>query len=145
MLYAGGRSIALAQQTLGIDPPSRGLSQREQRELERVYYDSVRWDDVRIKEGVRGIFSLPPRVAAFVVGNTIHVMERAFTPGQPLELGLLVHEIAHVWQYQNGGLRYLSDALSCARALDGSTSAAGRVRDVQRRSVRRRAGVERPL
>lgn len=125
MLYVGGRSIGFAQQTLGIDPPARGLNPRERRELERVYYDSVRWDDVRIKEGVRGVFSWPPRVAAFVVGNTVNVMERAFTPGEQLNLGLLVHEIAHVWQFQHGGVRYLSEALHAQFFGDGYDFAKG--------------------
>lgn len=44
------------------------------------------------------------------VGNNVRV-PRDFTIDDQLMAEILIHELTHVWQYQHGGTRYLSDSI----------------------------------
>jgi hypothetical protein len=92
----------------------RPLLPSERDLLRRVYRDSLLLRNIRICPGVAGIFGLSD--APFTLGNTIYLRNSA-----PIG-SLLVHEAAHVWQFQNLGSHYTVDAL-WAMATDGRNEA----------------------
>jgi hypothetical protein len=104
-LLMGGRAISAIQTLIGIEPVGRKLKDDEIAELRKVYGDSIDYSKVRIKEGDAGLFSVSGR--AFTHGNTIYIPKDDL----PLSKDLLVHEMGHVWQHQNGGTDYMSEAL----------------------------------
>ena len=83
----------------------RKLSGAEIASLQKVYGNSIDYSGVRIKEGDAGLLSLGGR--PFTHGDTVYVPKGAL----PLSNDTLIHELAHVWQYQHGGSDYLSEAL----------------------------------
>jgi hypothetical protein len=102
-LLLGGRALSAVQTLIGVEPPGRKLSESEIAALREVYGDSIDYDAVRIKEGDAGLFSLNDR--PFCHGNTVYMKDKTITDE------LLIHEMAHVWQHQNGGSDYMSEAL----------------------------------
>ncbi|RYZ38979.1 MAG: DUF4157 domain-containing protein [Myxococcaceae bacterium] len=105
LLMGGGRALSAIQTLIGVEPPARKLSADEINTLRQVYGDSIDYSAMRIKEGNAGLFSLSGR--AFTHGDTIYI-----PPGDlPMSADLLIHESAHVWQHQNGGTDYMSEAL----------------------------------
>jgi hypothetical protein len=104
-LMIGGRALSAVQTLIGVEPPGRKLSGSEVETLRKVYGDSIDYDKIRIKEGDAGLFSKSGR--AFTHGNTIYIPP----DNMPMSADLLVHETAHVWQHQNGGTDYMSEAL----------------------------------
>jgi Domain of unknown function (DUF4157) len=113
VLMMGGRAISAVQTLVGLEPPGRDLTSAEITELRKVYGDSIDYSKVRIKEGSSGLFSLTGR--AFTHGDTIYIPKDS----QPLTTDLLVHEMGHVWQHQNGGTDYMSEALWAQQFGDG--------------------------
>jgi hypothetical protein len=108
----GAASIVLTG--IGLQPPTRKLTDDEKALLREVYGDSVDLDAIRISEGG----PLNNAMAPHTVGNTIY-MPKGST-GQPLfnadgsvsDAGkLLIHETGHVWQSQNAGGDYISQSL----------------------------------
>lgn len=93
--------------------PERPLNDFERRLLEPVFEASVRWADVRLREGVRGLLNVSAR--AFVIENTVFLPKDYL----PLPPALLVHELTHVWQFQNGGHAYIADSLHAQFFGDG--------------------------
>lgn len=110
ILLAGGKAVSAVQALLGIEPPGRKLRDDEIAALRSVYGDSIDYSAIRIKEGSAGLFSLNER--PFTHGDTIYLKGHAATPE------LLVHEVAHVWQHQNGGTDYMSEALWAQKFAD---------------------------
>jgi len=104
-LLMGGKAISAIQTLVGLEPVGRKLTDDEITELKKVYGDTIDYSKVRIKEGDAGLFSLTGR--AFTHGDTIYVPKDDL----PLTKDLLVHEMGHVWQHQNGGTDYMSEAL----------------------------------
>ena len=113
LLMLGGRVISAVQTLVGVEPPGRKLRGDEIAALKQVYGDSIDYASVRIKEGDSGLFSKSGR--AFAHGNTLYIPPDDL----PLTLDLLVHEMAHVWQHQNGGTDYMSEALWAQEVGDG--------------------------
>jgi len=113
VLVMGGRAISAIQTVLGLEPPGRKLSGSEIETLRKVYGDSIDYSRMRLKEGSSGLFSLTGR--AFTHGDTIYIPKEDL----PLTEDLLVHESAHVWQHQNGGTDYMSEALWAQNFGDG--------------------------
>ncbi len=105
VLMAGGSAVSAVQTLLGIEPPGRKLTAEETALLKSVYGDSFDPSRMRIKEGNAGLFTLPNR--PFAHGDTVYVPQDWL----PMTESLLVHEAAHVWQHQNGGTDYMSEAL----------------------------------
>lgn len=104
LLLTLGRGVSAIQTMLGLEPPGRKLSDHEIAVLRKVYGDSIDYDQVRIKEGFAGLFSTNDR--PFTHGNTIYMKDEKITDA------LLIHEMGHVWQHQNGGTDYMSEALT---------------------------------
>lgn len=96
--------ISLVQSIFYLQGFERPLTDKEKSELKRVFKDSLNYYVIRIIEGHAGIFGINSR--AFTLGNTIYMKKKSF----PIDL--LVHESTHVWQYQQTGNRYASDALA---------------------------------
>jgi hypothetical protein len=95
-----GKAVGLVQALLGVR--GRALTEEEKRLLTAVYRDSVDLTAVRVVPGSAGVFGMNPR--PFTLGGTIY-LKNVTAPA------VLVHECAHVWQYQHLGCRYTFDAL----------------------------------
>jgi len=104
ILLGLGKGISAIQTMVGLEPPGRELTDAEIASLKAIYGDSIDYEQVRIKEGFSGLFSTNDR--PFCHGNTIYMKDSTVTPE------LLAHEMMHVWQYQNGGSDYMSEALT---------------------------------
>lgn len=108
-----GRAVSAVQTLAGLEPPGRKLKSSELATLRKVFGNSVDYASVRIKEGRVGVFGLPQR--PFTHGDTIYIPPKSL----PLNQETLVHEMAHVWQHQNGGTDYMSEALWAQNLGDG--------------------------
>ncbi|MPZ84049.1 MAG: hypothetical protein GEV28_28105 [Actinophytocola sp.] len=97
-----GKVVALVQAVLGMQWRQRPPTEDEKALLSAVYRDSVNLDAIRLVPGYAGVFSANPR--PFTLGNTIY-LKKSTHPAT------LVHECAHVWQYQHLGSRYTFEAL----------------------------------
>lgn len=97
-----GKVVAFGQSVLGLQR-QRALTDEETALLTEVYGESVDLSAVRLVPGRAGVFSTNPR--PFTLGATIYLKKDAL-PGH-----VLVHECAHVWQYQHMGPRYAFDAI----------------------------------
>jgi hypothetical protein len=112
-LLHSGLALGALQQALGVDAAPRALLPPERTVAERVFRGALSLDLVRVRPGVGGLFALPPRVSAFVLGHTVFVLHRsAPAAGEALPVGLLVHELVHCWQYEHGGAPYIPRALA---------------------------------
>ncbi len=101
-----GTIVGWAQITLGVQKVGRKLTITETEKLKRVFRESIRYADILLIEGNAGVFSLNNR--AFTLGNTIYLKGVNVTTS----FDILVHECTHVWQYQNLGARYSTDAIA---------------------------------
>ena len=97
-----GKLIALFQALAGLQR-QRGLTDAEAELLTRVYRGSVDLTAVRLVPGRAGVFSASDR--PFTLGATIYLKQDMVSDP------VLVHECAHVWQYQHLGPRYAADAV----------------------------------
>ncbi len=91
---------------------SRSLTQPEIDYAKEIYLDSVDYSQITItRDSVLALGA--PRT----IGNTIHLKsDWGHFKGDTLELTekgmeVLIHEMGHVWQYQNGGLAYIPESL----------------------------------
>lgn len=100
---AGGNAISALQTVTGLEPAGRSLTDRETRLLRKIYGDSIDYPKVEIVEGGAGVFSINPR--PFALGNRIYLKDRTQNDA------VVIHEMAHVWQFQNGGTNYMSESL----------------------------------
>ncbi len=88
--------------------PSRALTDAEIATARTVFGDSVAFGPVRLTRDSVLAFWAPK-----VLGNTIHLRsDWGHFVGTGLELTAigqitLIHELGHIWQYQNGGLAYI--------------------------------------
>jgi hypothetical protein len=99
-----GKLVALVQSIIPIQGFERPLTEKEKSELKRIFKTSLNYYVIRIIEGRAGLFGINSR--PFTLGNTIYMKTKTF----PVDL--LAHETTHVWQYQQNGNRYTSDALA---------------------------------
>ncbi len=86
----------------------RSLQPAEIQALRRVYGDSIDYGAIRIQSG--GMKN-GAGMTAHVVDNTVWLPRNAFRADGSIDPDLLVHEMGHVWQYQNRGPGYMGDAL----------------------------------
>lgn len=92
--------------------PGRPLHDSELPALRQVFGSSVALDRVRLTRDHPFAVYAPK-----ALGNTVHLRsDWGLFAGHGLELSergrsVLVHELVHVWQYQNGGLAYIPGSL----------------------------------
>lgn len=103
-LIVGGSAVSGVQTLLHLEPVRRELTDEEVARLQRVFGDSIDYDAIVVKQGTSGVLTTSGR--PFVMGNTIYLPYRGAT-----DFGTLAHEVTHVWQHQNGGTDYASEAL----------------------------------
>lgn len=88
----------------------RSLTPAEREDAARIFRDSIDYHPVVICRD--SLFAL---VSATTIGNRINLRAEHFAGGS-LELSqagrlVLIHELAHVWQFQHGGLAYIRSSL----------------------------------
>ncbi len=116
------RNAAIIEAQLGISAQTRGLNAEERAVLTSVYGDTVDLDAIRLKVGGDGILGIRgSQDRALTSGNTIYLRKDPNNPDdypgltaaqrQEAWLELLVHEAAHVWQFQNVGSGYQTESL----------------------------------
>ncbi len=90
----------------------RSLTADEIKYAKEVFKDSIDYSEIKITRD-----SLLATGAPRTLGNTIHLRsDWGHFKGKTMELtqlGMetLIHEMGHVWQYQNGGLAYIPESL----------------------------------
>ncbi|MEI8114373.1 MAG: hypothetical protein WCI54_12120 [Bacteroidia bacterium] len=106
VLVVLGTLLSLIQRIIFCQNNERPLTQMEKVMLRKVFHHSVSLYKIRIIEGWSGLYGIT-NDGAFTLGNTIYSNQTNLAK----EPYTLVHECTHVWQYQNLGPRYTSDAL----------------------------------
>lgn len=92
--------------------PGRFLDDDEMSELRELFGESVALVRVRLTRDDPMSFGAPK-----TIGDTVHLRaDWGLFDGPGLRLSdrgrsILVHELVHVWQYQNGGLAYIPASL----------------------------------
>ena len=104
LMLLTGKLVALLQSLVYAQGFERALTNTEKSELARVFKGRLNYHAIRIITGHSGIFGFSPR--PFALGNTIYMKTANYSPD------ILVHEVTHTWQYQQGAGRYASDALT---------------------------------
>lgn len=102
------RGVALVSRA-----PQRPLTAEERQLAEPIYAASLDLSRVRLREGVSGLLNVSRR--AFVIEDTLF-LPRGYVP---LKTHILVHELCHVWQFQNGGHAYIGDSVHAQLLGDG--------------------------
>ncbi|WP_258104632.1 DUF4157 domain-containing protein [Marinoscillum sp. MHG1-6] len=98
---------AIQQVIPWIQAKERALTDEEIEDMRRIFGASIAFYNVRIVEGRRaGLYSFSDR--EIVIGNTVYMKDH----NPNAERDRLAHELVHVWQYQNKGSRYISDAIN---------------------------------
>lgn len=100
-----GATAGLVQTAIGLQRRARPLTESERGRLSNVYRQSLALGNIRIIEGQAGLFSSNDR--PFTLGNHIYAKDADLAA----DFGVLVHECAHVWQYQHEGTQYIGGAL----------------------------------
>ncbi len=114
---AGGIAGAVGGAALGdrLSTARRGLTSAEIAYARDVYGDSIDYGPIEITRD-----SMASTGAPKTLGNTMHLVSNwggaIFKSGDDNLLTnkgmeLMIHEMGHVWQYQNGGLAYIGDSL----------------------------------
>jgi hypothetical protein len=90
---------------------SRRLSSEERAYAAEIFDGSIDYDVVEVSRG-----SLLAFASATAVGNTINLCNEHFH-ADTLDLtesgrAVLIHELSHVWQFQNGGFAYIASSLA---------------------------------
>ena len=91
----------------------RSLNQAECELVAPIFGSNLDLMKVRLREGITGLLNASRR--AFVIENTLF-LPRGYLP---LRQHILVHELCHVWQFQNGGHAYIGDSVHAQLLGDG--------------------------
>lgn len=98
-----------------VTTSERRLTADEIAYAREVFGDSIDYEPILITRD-----SMMSTGSPKAIGNTIHLVSRwgddIFEPGRGMALTdrgreLLIHEMGHVWQYQNGGFAYVGESL----------------------------------
>ncbi len=115
---------AVANPLLSIGTKSEKLENPQKEIGKEIFEKSLNLDSVRIKRLPKLTSALTSKLArAFVIGNDIFVPhqthlengDKKITENNPL----LAHELTHVWQHQNGGTDFTTEALFAQHLGDG--------------------------
>ena len=124
-----GGEIDRDQTLIGLENIGRSLNTVEKEILQSVFGFSILLELIIIKEGNAGVYGIGMdrdgqnnttyfhNNRALTRGNTIY-MKNNVVGSQPWN-STLVHETTHVWQNQNGGTDYMSEALYAQVFGDG--------------------------
>ena len=107
ILFTGKAVAGLSALFPGTDQ-RQPLTEDQKRLLRRVFKDSVALSNVRLMKSKWGAGLLSSGDRPFTLGNVIYLKGRNVDN----EPELLVHECTHVWQFQNVGAEYSSEAVS---------------------------------
>lgn len=88
----------------------RKLTKEELKEAEKVFGDSLYYECIRMD--MNPSFGIGKDVLAFVTFFTVNYKEH-------LPNAIFIHELVHIWQYQNFGSVYISKALKAQRSKEG--------------------------
>jgi hypothetical protein len=116
VLVLSGKALALVQAVLLGQWGERALTAEERDRLDRVFRGSVALYNVRVVDGIAGLFALNER--PFTLGNTIYMKHHLRRKGPERYAATLVHECGHVWQNQHVGTRYAIQALWAQWMID---------------------------
>jgi Domain of unknown function (DUF4157) len=108
MILSG--TVSGVQVVAHVEHVGRPLSAEELRVLQTVYGSAVDFSQVRIKEGSAGLLTALDR--PWTSGNTMYMNMDKASSAPDAWMRTLVHEMAHVWQFQNGGADYQSKSVS---------------------------------
>lgn len=89
---------------------TRKLNEQELRIAKSVFGNTLPYERIRIDESAH----IGPRQGRFC-----YVSFFTLNSWGQLSATLLIHELAHVWQYQNIGIRYIPRALAAQRTASG--------------------------
>ncbi len=103
LLYQGLNTVSLVEKSLGLEAPATKLTDIQTKELKKIFLSTIDYSKILIKAGNSHLLTISGR--AFVMGNIIYM------PKEKYSMQLLVHEMTHVWQYQNGGCGYIGKSL----------------------------------
>ncbi len=128
-LFFGGISLIIQigaillsgiQVIVGVEDEGRPLNKTELAYLSPIFGESIDYNKVVIVDGDIGLFN--NRGAAVTIGNKIRISSSSsMSPLTDINKhGVVVHELVHIWQYQNGGPRYISQAI-IAQLFSGAT------------------------
>jgi hypothetical protein len=105
LLVFFGYIVVVIQKLFFIQKSDRSFTENESDVLKDLFDDSLAMYNVRVVAGRCGLFHVNGR--PFVLGNFIFMKDINMQRGLPI----LIHECVHVWQYQQYGARYASEAL----------------------------------
>lgn len=86
---------------------SRPLFEQEMDLAQEYFGSSIEYSKIKIKKG--GLLTLI--YPGFTFANTISFPVGQYDYEESTDQALLLHELTHVWQYQQNGLSYLPEAL----------------------------------
>ncbi|EKD33200.1 MAG: hypothetical protein ACD_76C00069G0004 [uncultured bacterium] len=86
---------------------TRPLTETEQKLAERIFEQSLDYNNIQINTGGPLTWIYP----AVTTGNTISFPKGNYNQTDKKSQALLLHELTHVWQYQNYGWGYLPRAV----------------------------------
>ena len=111
IIQIGAILLSGIQVIFGFEDAGRPLSEDEIEYLTPIFGESINYRNVTIIDGNIGLFNNGG--AAVTIGNKIRVSSTSnYSPLTDISLHpVVVHEMVHVWQYQNGGPRYISLAI----------------------------------
>lgn len=118
ILLIAGKTLSALQSLFSLEPAGRRLNEAERALAQDVFGSALNLDEIRIKPGRAGLYSLVEGKRPFVMGSTIYT-----NSSEPLSTTALLHVLLHVHQYQHHGAGYLPRSLM-SQALSGASEQA---------------------
>lgn len=103
------RGVQAIQSLTGTQAPERPLSASEQALARKIFGKKFDVSAVRVHDGDAGILENSGR--PLTVGNDIYAKRLGAQRGDAGYRAVLMHELVHSWQHQQGGITYAARAL----------------------------------